>query len=276
MLSTQVARKSRGRDVRLPRNGARRTRPAPLVQSAPAKGASVVGEASPPDRDVLVALNRAVTIARLMSGTVHEVNNALQVIGGSVELLETQPDLPPPVLRSLDRIKRQNERAAAALAELLAFSKASLDDESRFSVKEVVLHAVALRRYAIARLGLTIEVREDGQGSLVVGNAGYVEQALINLIINAEQAMAGKGGAITVSLLGDGTRVGIEVADTGAGLSAEAQARLFQPFSSTKEPREGSGLGLWTTRTIAESFGGQLEIRSDASGTTATLWLTRE
>ena len=235
-----------------------------------------MGEASPPDRDVLVALNRAVTIARLMSGTVHEVNNALQVIGGSVELLETQPDLPPPVLRSLDRIKRQNERAAAALAELLAFSKASLDDESRFSVKEVVLHAVALRRYAIARLGLTIEVREDGQGSLVVGNAGYVEQALINLIINAEQAMAGKGGAITVSLLGDGTRVGIEVADTGAGLSAEAQARLFQPFSSTKEPREGSGLGLWTTRTIAESFGGQLEIRSDASGTTATLWLTRE
>lgn len=235
-----------------------------------------MGPASGPDRDVLVALNRAATIVRVMSGAIHEVNNALQVIGGSVELLEQQADLPPAVVRSLDRIKRQGERAAEALAELLAFSKAPLDETCRFSLREVLLRAVALRRYATARHNLTIEVQSGGSElDLVSGNPGLVEQALLNLIINAEQAMIGTAGVIVVRTRAEPARVGVEVVDTGGGLSREAQARLYEPFSSTRPAREGAGLGLWASRVVAESFGGSLEVASSGVGTRAVMWLPR-
>lgn len=233
-------------------------------------------EQSPPDRDVLVALNRAATAARLMSGAVHEVNNALQVIAGSVELLEQQPALSPMVVKSLDRIKRQSERAASALAELQAFTKAPLEESARFSLRESVKQAIALRRYAAARIGLTFEFAADEQAAdLVTGNAGYLQQAVLNLIVNAEQSMAGRQGTIVVTMRSEAERVGVEVADAGPGLSDAAQARLFQPFATTKEPREGAGLGLWVTRSLVESVGGSLEITSAPTGTSVVLWLPR-
>jgi len=233
-------------------------------------------ENSPPDRDVLVALNRAATAARLMSGVVHEVNNALQVIGGSVELLDHQPSLPATVVKSLERIRRQTERAAATLAELLAFTKAPLDGRERFNVRESVSRAIGLRHYAVTRLGLTIEMKADEQATyLAVGNAGYFQQAVLNLLVNAEQAMAGRHEAIVVTLKGETDRVGVEVADVGPGLSDAARASLYEAFATTKEPREGSGLGLWATRSIVESFDGSLEVTTGPTGTTFVLWLPR-
>ena len=239
-------------------------------------------EQSPPSREVLVALNRAATSARLMAGAVHEVNNALQVIAGSVELLEDQPALPPAILKSLDRIRRQTERAAGALMELQAFTKASLDGRQRFNLRESVSQAISLRRYAVTRLGLKIEFRSDPDAvALVNGNPGYVQQAVINLLVNAEQAMAGTAGAIVVSLRAEAERVGVEVTDAGPGVSDAARALLFEPFVSTKEPSEGTGLGLWATRSIVESLGGSIEVVSPplaadgATGTSVVLWLPR-
>ncbi len=233
-------------------------------------------EQSPPDRDVLVALNRSATIARLLSGAVHDVNNALQVIAGSVELLEQQPGLPQAVAKSLDRIKRQSERAAGALAELQAFTKASLEGRERVSLRECVRQAIALRRYAAARLGLTFELKADEQGvDVVVGNAGFLQQAVLNVLVNAEQAMSERQGVIVVTMRSEPGRTGVEVTDAGSGLSEAAQARLFEPFASTKDPFDGSGLGLWVTRSIVESFGGNVEIASTSTGTTVSLWFPR-
>lgn len=230
-----------------------------------------------PDPEVLVALNRAATAARLMAGAVHEVNNALQVISGSVELLEQQPDLAAPVVKSLDRIKRQSERAAAALAEVLAFTKAPLDGQERFNLRDVVTRAVGLRRYAAGRLGLSIEIEgESTSPDLATANAGYVQQAVLNLLVNAEQAMAASApGAIRVSLPRTEDRIGVQVRDSGPGLATEVTEGRGRPFVSTKAPAEGAGLGLWTSEHIAQLFGGSLETVSDTTGTVATLWLPR-
>ena len=230
-----------------------------------------------PDPEVLVALNRAATSPRLLSGAVHEVNNALQVISGSVELLEQQASLPPGVAKSLDRIRRQSERAAGALAELQAFTKAPLEERERLSLREVVQRAIALRRYAAGRLGLAIELAGNERSlDLIVGNGGYIEQAVLNLLVNAEQAMSGGGGSILVTLRDEPDRVGVEVRDTGPGLADQARARLFEPFATTKPPTEGAGLGLWAARAIVTSCGGSLEIDSAPGGTAVVLWFPRD
>lgn len=247
----------------------------PHEQSAAGRGSlSVSRDQGLPGEEVLVALNRAAMSARLMSGAVHEVNNALQVIAGSVELLEQQSALPPAVVKSLDRIRRQGERAATALAELQHFTKAPLDVGGRFNLREAVAHAIALRRYAAARAGLTIELRSDDQSlDIAVGNAGRLQQAVLNLLVNAEQAMSDTPGPITVTIRREAGRIGVEVADTGRGLSDQAAARLFEPFAAGGAASDGAGLGLWATRAIAASFGGSVDVTSTPAGTSVVVWL---
>ncbi len=228
------------------------------------------------ERDALVALNRAATTARLLSGAVHDINNALQVIAGSVELLEQQPALSPAVLKSLDRIKRQGERAAGTLAELQRFTKAPLDARERFSLRESVELAVSLRRYATSRAGLAIDLAiDDGGAHLVSGNPGQVQQALINLLVNAEEAMANRPGVIAVALRSDAARVGVEVTDAGPGMSEVDVGRIGRPFSSSRRRRENAGLGLWSVKTIVESFDGSLEVVSSPTGTSVSVWFPR-
>jgi len=234
----------------------------------------VSAEQGLPDADVLVALNRATVTAKLLSGVVHEVNNALQVIAGSVELLEQQPGLAAATVRSLDRIKRQGERAAGALADLQRFTKAPTESSERFNLREAVAQAIGLRRYAASRVGLSFELEEPGAASdLATGNVGACQQAVLNLLTNAEQAMAGSPGTIRVRLRHEPGRIGVEVADQGPGLPAGRAAAIDRPFTTTGGTSEGAGLGLFATRTIAESQGGRLELQSTASGTMATVWL---
>ncbi len=228
-----------------------------------------------PDREVLVALNRAAITARLMAGTVHEVNNALQIIATSVELIG-QDALTPAVGKSIERITRQTERAAEALLALQRFTKAPLSDLERFDLSECVHQAVALRLYPASRLRVAMRVAPSrGEPVTAVGNAGYVQQAVLNLLVNAEQAMVGVAGEVVVTLRADVARVGVEVRDQGPGLSPEARAHLFEPFASTREPTDGVGLGLWASRSLAEMFQGSLDVDSGPEGTTVVLWLPR-
>jgi signal transduction histidine kinase len=234
-------------------------------------------EGEGPAADVLLALNRASTTARLMAGTIHDVNNALQVISGSVELLEQQQGLPLTVGKSLDRIRRQCERAAELLADVQRFTKAPLEGRERFNLRELVERSIALRRFAATRAGLTVDLQtSDAAGAVAVGNVGLVQQALLNVLVNAEQAMAGAPGVIVVGLRAEGSYSGVEVSDTGGGLDAALLARISEPFASTKSATEGAGLGLWASKTIAEASGGRLDIRSAPTGTTCVLWLPTE
>ena len=147
----------------------------------------------------------------------------------------------------------------------------------RFSVRDTVTRAVGLRRYAAGRLGLSIELdAPSGASELASANEGYVQQAVLNLLMNAEQAMASSApGVIRVALPCTDERIGVRVSDAGPGLSPEVTAERGRPFVSTKAPADGAGLGLWTSERVAQLFGGTLETVSDASGTVATLWLPR-
>jgi signal transduction histidine kinase len=235
----------------------------------------VADPANAPGRDLLVALNRSTTTARLLSGVVHEVNNALQVISGTVELLSTRPDLPPAVAPSLERLGRQTARAANVLAEVQQFTRASLTDTSRVNLREVAEHSLALRAFAIKRANLTSRLDASPTEQFhVTGNRAQLQQALLNLITNAEQALAGQGGEIVVQLAVEEGWVVMRVVDRGAGVQLPVE-RAFEPFVSTRDAWEAAGLGLWAARAIAAEHGGRVALESSPAGTVASLRLPR-
>jgi signal transduction histidine kinase len=122
--------------------------------------------------DDLMVLNRAATVARLLSGVAHDVNNSLLVISGTAELLEDGSGSLEARTRGMTRIRTQSAKAAAAIAEVLAFTRADTTLSTRVSLRETATSAVALRSYAISRAGLKIECSAPQDRTLVVvGNS---------------------------------------------------------------------------------------------------------
>ena len=229
-----------------------------------------------PSRDALVALNRAATAARLLSGVVHDVNNVLQVISGTVELMASRADLPPTMASSLDRLTRQTTRAAKILADVQQFTRGSLTDVGRVNLREVAEHSLTLRAFSIKRANLTSRLQaSETQQFYVQGNRAQLQQALLNLIMNAEQALTGRGGEVLVELDTDGSRIVARVSDKGPGVNIDPPERAFDAFVSSRSAWESAGLGLWAARAIAAEHGGTVTIESSSDGTTATMTLPK-
>jgi signal transduction histidine kinase len=223
----------------------------------------------------LLTLNRAATVVRLLSGVTHEVNNALQVIGGTTELLQAMPGLPAPVVDGLQRIAVQNTRAATAMQEVMTFARQKVDGSVRSNLREIAARSVALRSFAIGRARLSIAVDAPPTGRfLVSGNAALLQLALLNLIINAEQALAGQhGGAIRLALEESAGHVVLRISDNGPGVERTAVKDLFTPFFTTRPRDEASGLGLWVARLVAEQGGGTLVLEDRSPGATFVMRL---
>ena len=219
-----------------------------------------------PTGDMLVALSRSVTTGRLLSGVVHEVNNALLVISGTVELLEGQPDLPQAVVRGLERLRRQSARAASALADVTSFTQASLQDKTDVQLRDLTQASVDLRRFAATRAGVSLQFDPGNDPCLVRGNSGYLQQAILNLIINAEAGMRGTKGKVTVDVSMQGDWAVIRVSDERA-LSPGQAVSAFQPFDASRPAGDISGLTLFAARAVVEAHGGTLTLDEQAAGT---------
>jgi len=216
----------------------------------------------------LLTLNRAATVARLLASVSHEVNNALQVIGGTTELLQVTPGLPASVAEGLQRIAVQNARAATAIQEVMLFARQKIDAGGRTNLREVANRAAALRSFAIGRARLSIKVDALSTGRfLVTGNEALLQLAVLNLIVNAEQALAGRqGGAIRVELEEPSGSVVLRVSDNGPGVDDSVAENLFESFFTTRPREEASGLGLSVARLAAEQCGGTLTLLNQDGG----------
>jgi signal transduction histidine kinase len=222
--------------------------------------------------DGLVALSRAATTARLLAGVIHEINNALLVVSGTVELLEGRRDLPEATARPLERLRTQSHRMALAIAQVTAFTQAPLGEVTDMSFRDVVRMAVDLRRFAVTRAGLTMEVAAEGDPCLTRGNPGELQQAVLNLIISAEQALAGTRGHLAVETARTPEWVQVRVADDRPAAS-ESLEQMFEPFVATRSPTDLSGLGLFAARAIAEGHGGTLAVERDGERTALVMRL---
>ena len=221
-----------------------------------------------PGAEDLVTLNRAATVARLVSGVFHELNNHLLVIGGTTELIQDTPGLPETVAKGLARIQAANSRATNAIAEAMRFVRHKADAGGSVNMRDLVAHALAMRAYAFskARLAASFDAAMVGRPN-VKGSAILLEQAVLNLVVNAEQALAGRtGGEIRLQLeLPEGWVV-LRVSDNGPGVDPAIIDRLFEPFATTRARDDSSGLGLAVARQIAEHHGGTLTMEAAPSG----------
>lgn len=221
----------------------------------------------------LLALNRLAIVARVFAGTVHEVNNALQIVAGSAELLAARGDLPDAARRAVDRIQMQSSRAAGSVHDVMQFVRDRGDVACRTSLRDVVQRAVAMRAYLIRRANLTVRFDPAAAPEAPVhGRPVQLVQAVLNVIMNAEQALEGRpNGIIGVTLSEAGDVVQLRVNDNGPGLAVEIADRLFEPFTTTCPVPDAPGLGLAASRLILHAHGGDLAVEPGDVGCCVTL-----
>lgn len=188
--------------------------------------------------DALIRLNQTSVAARLIGGVVHDLNNALLVIGGSIELLEDGP-LDEGARPRLERIKRQQLGMAESLRELTAVLKSD-DTAGRAEVAEAVRWASDLRLSSLRRMGGHVDIDVKAAGPVRVPMAiDRLLQVARNLLINAEDAVApAQSRHVTWTIDAEGDVAILGISDTGWGIAASVQDRLFEPFV-TSEPADG-------------------------------------
>ena len=235
------------------------------------------GDPAAVDPEALLTLNRLAIVARTVTGTVHEVNNALQIIGGSADLLAQGPGDPDAARRAAQRIRVQTDRAAEALRMLIDLARAGFGGEtveSRVSLRQLVTSALTLRSHPLRRAGLTVAFDPaHTPDAMVRGHRGHLLQTTLNLLMNAEQAMAGRSGTIAVTIDESPGLVTLSVIDSGPGIPSDLVPRLFTPFATSHPVPEAQGLGLAAARLIARRHGGDVTLESEAEGARATLRL---
>jgi PAS domain S-box-containing protein len=218
-------------------------------------------------RDQLVHSERLSAVGELVSGVAHEINNPLQTIIGSVELmLDDQKD--PQGRRDLEIVRREAARAAQIVRNLLAFVRRSAPDRMSADLNQIVKAVVDLRHYYLEQRDIHLNVEYAPAPLTVLVNREEIQQIILNLVLNAEQAITGykERGTITIRAFASGRHHAVEVIDDGPGISAELRGRVFEPFFSTKEVGQGTGLGLSISHGIASAHGGSLELYPSDDG----------
>lgn len=226
-------------------------------------------------------------VGRLAGGVAHDFNNLLTVITGYSDMLLASRDLKDAQRTALEEIRRSAERGGALTHQLLAFSRRQPLEARMVRLNELILQIEKLLRRLI---GEDIELVTIPAASFdtVEADPGRLEQVIMNLVVNARDAMP-NGGKLTIETgsvqlsenfsakqlgVAPGRYVVLSVTDTGVGMNEETQSHLFEPFFTTKNPGRGTGLGLATAYGIIRQSGGAIRIESQLGrGTTARIYL---
>lgn len=228
-------------------------------------------------------------VGRLAGGVAHDFNNLLTAITGYSQLLLSS--LPPndPSRGDIEEIKKAGDRAATLVGQLLAFSRRQTREPKVLDLNGVIRNLESLLRRLI---GEDIQFMTHLAPDLgrVRADPGQLEQVIMNLVVNARDAMP-QGGRLTISTANvslsatrarsryparSGPHVVLSISDTGMGMSPEVQAHLFEPFFTTKEPGKGTGLGLPTVYGIVTQSGGNIEVETAPGvGTSFRIFLPR-
>jgi two-component system cell cycle sensor histidine kinase/response regulator CckA len=198
-------------------------------------------------------------VGQLAAGVAHEFNNLLQALMSMAAILRLRGGSSVMTKIGSD-MEFQIKRGASLTQQLLLFSRDVAIEKVVFDLREHVQKASTLLRQLIPE-NIRIVVETSAQRLSVQGDAGQIQQVLLNLAINARDAMP-DGGTLILRVASCGQEVFLEVEDTGAGMSDATQAHLFEPFFSTKELGKGTGLGLAVVHGIVIEHGGRIEVES--------------
>jgi PAS domain S-box-containing protein len=228
-------------------------------------------------------------IGQLAGGVAHDFNNLLTAILGYTDLSLRRIGLESPIRRNLEETKKAAERAASLVRQLLAFSRKQILEPKVLDLNHVVedMHKMLTR---LIGENIRLATRLETELGSVKADPCQVEQIILNLVVNARDAMP-RGGKVTIETANvsidkqtalkhvsvkPGDYVMLTVSDTGSGMDQETQARIFEPFFTTKEVGKGTGLGLSTVYGIVKQSGGNIWVYSEAGmGTVFKVYLPR-
>ncbi|HEY2432732.1 MAG TPA: PAS domain S-box protein [Vicinamibacterales bacterium] len=222
-------------------------------------------------RDKLVHSERLSAVGELVAGVAHEINNPLQTIIGSVELMLEENGVDH--TRDLHLIRQEATRAGQIVRNLLAFVRKSPGDRVRADLNQIARATAGLREHHLAQQNITLALDlADGMLPVLV-NREEIQQVALNLVLNAEHAIGDHPGRIVIRTGGGARLHTLQVVDDGPGVTPELRGRVFEPFFTTKEVGEGTGLGLSLGLGIARAHGGSLELLDTAAGAAFQLTL---
>jgi len=228
-------------------------------------------------------------VGRLAGGIAHDFNNLMTVITGYVGLTKKRIGSPDLVSKGLEEIGKASGRAIRLTQQLIAFGRKQILQPQIIDLNLIVSHMEKMLKHLIGENIELVTIAGPNLGK-VKADPGQIEQVILNLALNARDAMP-QGGRITMetanvdpeeSAAGEhrevpaGSRVKLLIRDNGAGINEEAKAHIFEPYFTTKEVGKGVGLGLATVYGIVHQSGGDIQVESElGKGTTFTIWLPR-
>lgn len=215
----------------------------------------------------LVQSEKMAAVGTLSAGLAHEVKNPLSAVLGYAQLAKRKLSQPDVIKKHLDIIENETRRCNEIIGNLMQFSRQEKGEFTDVTINEVVEKSVGIVDHQLGLKNVHVNMKLAPDIPEIIGNSNQLQQVLMNLAINAQQAMEPDGGTVDIATYFDNDNVYISVSDTGPGISEEVVEKIFEPFFTTKAAGEGTGLGLSVTYGIIRDHKGDIRVeRADSGG----------
>ncbi len=237
----------------------------PLIEDGDVIGAIEISRDITKDiniQKVMMQQEKLASIGRLSAGVAHEINNPLTTILTTAMLIQEDIDQDDPMYTELETISNEALRCRKIVSSLLDFARQKKPKKENNEINQIVKDTIVLINKQAAFRDITLEQELAGDLPVVLADKGQIQQALINLVLNAIEA-TGSGGKVsfTTRYIPKDKRIEIAISDSGSGIPVDIIDKVVDPFFTTKE--DGNGLGLAITHGIIEQHGGSLDVTSE-------------
>ncbi|MDP8207871.1 MAG: ATP-binding protein [Candidatus Electryonea clarkiae] len=205
--------------------------------------------------------DRLATIGKFAAGVAHEINEPLGSILGFAQLARKNPSIPEQIKNDLNKIESSSLLAREIVRKLLIFARQMPTSKTKVNLNDIVSETSSFLQARISKNRVNLELNLKGTLSHIIADPVQMNQLLVNLMVNAIQAMP-DGGVLSISTDDDDKEVTLSIDDSGIGMNAETKQQIFNPFYTTKDVNQGTGLGLSVVHGIITAHGGSIEVRS--------------
>jgi len=211
-------------------------------------------------------------LGQLAVGMVHELNTPLSVIVSAIQLILREEELSSSVKEMVERIDSEVHRLSLFTRGLLSFARKDDGAIGETDLNQVLQEVMHFLKYEAQKRSINVIEDLDFRAPPIVADTNKLKQIFINLVMNAFQAMEGGGSLLLRSYQPDERFVSVQIADTGSGIPKQNLNHIYEPFYTTKKSGKGTGLGLFITKKLVESFSGKIGVEStEREGTCFTI-----